>query len=62
MKTLYDKTEVPERTWYYLLDWNDRDGWKFMREEFDEIKLHKLNRVEYKRLLNHATLQDINSL
>lgn len=62
MRTLSDGTQVPERTYYYLLDWNDEDGKKFMTQEFGKQRLCDLDRVQYKRLLNKATISDINSL
>ena len=42
MKTLADGTTVAARTWYYLLDWNDRDNFRFMHEMFDKKRLMDL--------------------
>jgi len=62
MKTLADGTEVVPRGYYFLLDWNDQDQWKFMRENFDQSRLCDLNIEQYKRLFKHATANDLNKL
>ena len=58
MKMLSDGTIVIDRTFYYLLDWNDRDYWKFMTENFNKKRLMDLTLEEYKTLWEHATKED----
>lgn len=62
MKTLADGTQVSARSYYYLLDWNEKDNWQFMRNELNEQQLCKLSRVQYKRLFNKATSEELNQL
>lgn len=58
MKTLADGTQVSARTYYYLLDFNDRYRWKFIIENFNKQKLHELTIEEYIKLFDHATEVD----
>jgi hypothetical protein len=52
MKILADKTEVPDRTYYYLLDWNEVNEREYI---FGKIRLADLNFSEYKQLFEYAT-------
>ena len=58
MKTLADGTEVVARTYYYLLDWNEFDGWEFITWSFKKTRLCDLTIAEYKKLFEHATNSD----
>lgn len=60
MKTLSDGFEVSDRSYYYLLDWNEVNKWKYMAKEFGKTMLKELTRVEYKRLFNKATTNEMN--
>lgn len=60
MKTLSDGFEVSARSYYYLLDWNEVDEYKFISTEFGKTRLKDLDRVEYKRLFNKATTSEMN--
>ena len=62
MKTLADGTTVAARTWYYLLDWNDRDNFRFMHEMFDKKRLMDLTIDEYIILWKEATANDLKYL
>lgn len=62
MKTLADGTEVTARTYYYLLDFNDRYEWEFIIKEFNKRRLCDLTILEYTRLFDHATEVDKLSL
>lgn len=62
MKELADGTQVSARTYYYLLDFNDRYEWKFIQDNFNKTKLKDLNIDEYRRLFDHATKVDAESL
>jgi hypothetical protein len=58
MKKLSDGTEVSARTYYYLLDFNERYNWEFMYNTFNKKKLCELTIVEYRQLFEHATEVD----
>lgn len=60
MKKLADGFEVSARSYYYLLDWNEVNEWKYMVKEFGKTILADLTRVEYKRLFNKATTSEMN--
>jgi hypothetical protein len=60
MKKLADGFEVSARSYYYLLDWNEINEWKYMAQEFGKSRLMDLTRVEYKRLFNKATTSEMN--
>jgi hypothetical protein len=62
MKTLADGTLVSSRGYYYLLDWNEQDQWKFILRTFDANRLCDLNIEQYRRLFKHATENDLNKL
>jgi hypothetical protein len=62
MKTLIDGYEVSARSYYYLLDWNEKNEWRFIVDTFGKNKLSELNRVEYKRLFNKATTDELNKM
>ena len=55
MKTLADGTQVSARTYYYLLDFNDRYNWEAMTQMFNKNRLANLNIEEYRKLFEHAT-------
>lgn len=59
MKILIDGTKVSDRSYYFLLDWNEVDGWKFMRSTFDKYKLSELTIDEYKKLFAEATTSEL---
>ena len=61
MKTIADGFLVSERSYYYLLDWNESDNWEYIMREFGTTKLKDLNRVAYKRLFNKATIAELNN-
>lgn len=62
MKTLADGTQVDPRTFYYLLDFNDRDNWKFISTFFNKMKLSDLTKEEYWQLFEHVTKVDLETL
>jgi len=62
MKVLADGKEVTSRSYYYLLDFNDRDSWKTLTQEFGLNKLHELNITQYIRLFEIATEKELNNL
>lgn len=62
MKELSDGTQVSSRTYYYLLDFNDRDSWKVIMDKFNTGKLHALNIAQYIELFEIATQKDLQDL
>ncbi len=55
MKRLIDDFEVTARGYYYLLDWNQTNNWKFISLKFNKTKLSDLTLSEYKILFEYAT-------
>lgn len=62
MKTLSNGYEVPTRTYYYLLDWNDADGNNTMFRLFDKNSLNSLSELQYAVLFDIAQRHDYNLL
>ena len=62
MKTLVDEKEVPARGYYYLLDWNEVNEWKYMYKTFNKKRLCDLTILEYRQLFCYATQMDSISL
>lgn len=62
MKTLADGKEVTARTYYYLLDFNERYQWEYMFTTFNKKRLCDLNIEEYRNLFTHATEVDKTNL
>lgn len=62
MKTLSDGIEVSARNYYYLLDWNERNEWKYITSVFNKTKLNELIIDEYKKLFEHATTVELKNM
>lgn len=62
MKELSDGTQVTARSYYFLLDFNDRDGWKTLVDNFNVRRLHDLNKEQYIRLFEIATQAELQLL
>jgi hypothetical protein len=62
MKVLKNGEQVTSRSYYFLLDFNDRDGWKTLVNEFNVTKLHELNKEQYIRLFEIATEAELKLL
>ena len=62
MKQLIDDTQVDSRTYYYLLDFNDRDNWDTILTLFDTGKLCELEISQFTELFRIATQQDLDKL
>lgn len=52
------KEQVPSRCWYYLLEWNDKDDWATMQENFFTKKLRDLTTEQFWELFKIATDKD----
>lgn len=62
MKELSDGTQVTSRSYYFLLDFNDRDGWKTLVDNFNVRKLHDLNKEQYIKLFEMAVEAELKLL
>jgi hypothetical protein len=62
MKKLSDGTLVSDRSYYFLLDWNENDNWGFLKANFNKNALNKLIRHEYQILWLHATTTEFNKI
>jgi len=60
MKIL-NNVEVSARTYYYLLDFNDRNEWVEL-SKYNVIRLSELNLEQYIELFKTATEKDIEKL
>jgi len=61
MKTLSDGTEVLDRTYYYLLDFNESTKRDFIQKTFNKNRLCDLTEYEYWELFYHATKSDFHN-
>jgi len=59
MKTAIDGCEVYSRVYYYLLDFNEYDNWKYISEKFNKEKLRDLTGEEIRQLFEYATQKDL---
>lgn len=62
MKILKDNTMVTSRSYYFLLDFNDRDGWKTLVDNFNVRRLNELTIEQYIKLFEIATEREIKEL
>ena len=62
MKQLIDGQNVTSRSYYYLLDFNDRDSWKLIMSMFNKHRLDELVKDEYLALFKAATQTEIDKL
>jgi len=62
MKTLADGYEVPSRIYYYLLDWNQQDNWRYITDNFGKELLKDLVREEFLELFEYATKVDLSRM
>lgn len=56
---LIDGKMVPNRCWYYLLDFNERDNWETIIENFSKDRLRDLNHEEFWKFFKMATEKEI---
>lgn len=62
MKTLADGTQVTSRSFYFLLDFNDRDEWKTIHGLWGIMKLSELNKQQYIYLFKKAIERELDIL
>jgi DNA phosphorothioation-dependent restriction protein DptG len=54
MKSLENGYQVTSRSYYYLLDWNEANSWRYMADNFGKEELKELTKEEYIQLFKHA--------
>jgi hypothetical protein len=57
-KNTKDNKQVPDRIWYYLLDWNERDEWETIWSRFGVNKLHECTKEQIISLFDTASRSD----
>ena len=62
MKELEDGFKVSSSSYYFLLDWNDRDNKKFIVDKWGKHRLLELNKIEYLILWLKATTDEYNKM
>lgn len=62
MKELSDGTQITARMYYYLLDFNEWNEWKYLRDNFGKKRLHDLNKTEFLMLFKYATESDYKTI
>lgn len=62
MKILADGTQVSSRSYYFLLDFNDRNSWEVISSLWGVMKLHELTKKQYIYLFEHAIAAELKSL
>ena len=62
MKTLTNGFKVSDRSYYFLLDWNDEDGRQFMSEYFGKHRLIDLDEFEYRQFFRMISEKELNEL
>ena len=62
MKTLADGTQVSSRSYYFLLDYNDRNNWAVMHNLYGVMKLHELTHHQYLYLFKQAIAAELKLL
>lgn len=59
MKKTSDGQIVPNRCWYYLLDWNEVDKWDTLQMLYRVKSLKELNHAQFMNLLSVAANADV---
>ena len=62
MKELADGTQVTSRSFYFLLDWNDRNNWQVMHGLYGQMKLSQLCKHQYVYLFKKAMASEVEIL
>jgi len=62
MKELADGTQVSSRSYYFVLDFNDRNNKKIMYDLYGVMRLHELTKHQYIYLFKHAIEAELKSL
>lgn len=62
MKELADGHKVTSRSYYYLLDWNDNNNFKYLQNIIGKQRLCDCTKKEYKKLFEKATKFDLNKI
>ncbi len=62
MKELADGHKVSSRSYYFLLDWNDSNNFKYLMNVIRRNKLHQCNKQEYIKLFQFATKDELRKM
>jgi hypothetical protein len=62
MKFLNDGVGVTSASYYYLLEWNEKNNKKFISEKFNKHRLCELDKEEYLILWLNATTDEFNKI
>ncbi|MCK5614703.1 hypothetical protein KAR91_73255 [Candidatus Pacearchaeota archaeon] len=62
MKELADGHKVSSRSYYFLLDWNDKNNFKFLMKVIGKNKLKDCNKQEYIKLFKMATKDELSKM
>ena len=62
MKELADGHKVSDRSYYFLLDWNDKNNFKYLMNVIGKSKLNDCTRKEYKKLFEFASKHELKKL
>lgn len=62
MKTLADNAQVSAFSYYFLLEWNEKDKKKTIQDEFGTNQLCALNIEQYASLFDIASQSELNNL
>lgn len=57
MKTI-DNVDVMARSYHFLLDWNEKNNWEYIHQQYNKGSLKDLTFEEYKQLFGYATQCD----
>ena len=56
------KNKVPQRCWYYLLDFNDNDNFETINKKYNKKGLHELSIEQFWELFYIASNKDLEIL
>lgn len=62
MKELKNGEQVTSRSYYFLLDFNDRDSWKTLYDNFNVKRLNDLTKEQYIKLFEMAVEKELELL
>ena len=62
MKILSDKTEIEERVYFYVVDFNQADENSFLLDNFGKMRVCDLKKEEFIKTFKHATENDLSDL
>lgn len=61
-KKSIDNIDVPDRVWYYLLDWNETNNWGTMFNMFEKRSLKECTMKQIIILFDVASRQEVKNI